>query len=121
MACDAIIFDLEDAVAPDEKLAARGSLVEVLGRVDYGRRLRLVRINGSDSAWGRADAEAFAGHSGVDGVLVAKINGVADLDSVEGVMPRKPLWAMMEAPLGVLNAASIAGTWQLAGDGDGDQ
>ena len=115
LGADAIIFDLEDAVAAPEKLAARASLVEVLARVDYGRRLRLVRINGFDTAWGRGDAAAFSGHGGVDGVLVPKVNRGADLDAVAQLMPGKPLWAMMETPLGVLNAAQIAGHGSLQG------
>ena len=60
LAADAIIFDLEDAVAPDEKPAARATLSAVLTELDYGRRLRLVRINGLDTAWGREDALALA-------------------------------------------------------------
>lgn len=115
LAADAIIFDLEDAVAPDEKPAARATLSAVLTELDYGRRLRLVRINGLDTAWGREDALAIASHPAVDGILVPKVNGAADLAAVALLAPEKPLWAMMETPLGVLNAAQIAGFGALCG------
>ena len=109
---DAIIFDLEDAVAPAEKAAARGALRDALGR-DYGSRARIVRINGFDSEWGRDDAAAFA--TGADAVLVPKVNGPADLDAVAAVAPGTPLWAMLETAAGVLNAAAIAGHPRLGG------
>ena len=57
---DAIIFDLEDAVGPEEKPAARVLLARVLRDFDYGARLRIVRINGFDTEWGRDDAAAMA-------------------------------------------------------------
>ena len=82
LAADAIIFDLEDAVAPEEKGAARATLARFLEEVDYAPRVRIVRINGFDTDWGRADAAAFAGHPGADAVLVPKgspIKTVADL------------------------------------------
>lgn len=115
LAADAIIFDLEDAVAPEEKLAARATLGAVLGEIDYGRRLRLVRINGLDTAWGQEDALAFASHGSVDGILVPKVNEAADLAAVALLAPDKPLWAMMETPLGILNAVQIAGYAALHG------
>lgn len=114
LAADAIIFDLEDAVAPDEKERARDILAEAL-RADYGGRARIVRINGFDTVWGRADAEAFADHPGVDAVLVPKVSTPADLDAVAAVVPGKPLWAMMETALGMLNAAQIAAHPALQG------
>lgn len=114
LAADAIIFDLEDAVAPDEKERARDILGEAL-RADYGGRARIVRINGFDTAWGRADAAAFADHPGVDAVLVPKVSTPADLDAVAAVVPGKPLWAMMETALGMLNAATIAAHPALQG------
>lgn len=115
LATDVIIFDLEDAVAPAEKAAARETLDRTLRDTDYGKRLRLVRINGFDTAWGRADAAAFAGHPGVDGLLVPKVNRAAGLDAVAQVAPDKPLWAMMETPLAMLNAAEIAAHPALRG------
>lgn len=125
---DAIIFDLEDAVAPEEKPQARALLAETLRSHDYGARLRIVRINGFDSEWGREDVAAFASHPGVDALLLPKVNAPQDLDrvvaeagggaggeaSVEASVKAgveaggKPLWAMMETAQGMLNAASIA-------------
>ena len=55
---DAIIFDLEDAVTAEEKESARGILAETLAEGGYGQRMRIVRINGLDTQWGKADAEA---------------------------------------------------------------
>ncbi len=115
IAADAIIFDLEDAVAPEEKAAARATLGRFLSEVDYAPRCRIVRINGFDTAWGREDALAFGAHPGVDAVLVPKVNGPADLDAVAAVVAGKPLWAMMETAAGMLNAGAIAGHGRLEG------
>lgn len=112
---DAIIFDLEDAVAPEEKSRAREMLVAELARADFGARLRIVRVNGLDTVWGAEDAAAFAGHPGVDALLVPKVNGPADLDAVVALAPAKPLWAMMETAKGCLNAAAIAAHPRLGG------
>lgn len=114
LAADAIIFDLEDAVAPEEKEKARDILAAAL-RWDYGKRARIVRINGLDTPWGGDDAAAFAGHPGVDALLIPKVNHPAKLDAVAAIAPEKPLWAMMETALGMLNAADIAAHPQLAG------
>ena len=111
---DAIIFDLEDAVAPAEKAAARETLAQALGD-DYGSRARIVRINGLDTEWGRDDALAFATHSGVDAILIPKVNTPSDLDAVAALAGQKPLWAMMETALGMLNAAAIAAHPRLQG------
>ena len=115
LAVDAIIFDLEDAVAPEEKAAARTTLGRFLAEVDYAPRARIVRINGFDTSWGRDDAAAFAGHPGVEAILVPKVNGPADLDAVAAVTGAKPLWAMMETAAGMLNAAAIAAHPRLEG------
>lgn len=116
---DAIIFDLEDAVAADEKPAARALLAQVLAEADYGPRARIVRINGLDSDWGRDDVAAFAAAiaSGakVDAILIPKVSTPADLDAVAALIPDVPLWAMMETALGMLNAASIAAHPRLQG------
>lgn len=116
---DAIIFDLEDAVAPDEKPAARDLLAQGLRDFDYGGRARIVRINGLDTGWGRADAaalaKAIAGGAKVDAVLVPKVNRAADLDAVAKAIPGTDLWAMMETAAGTLNAAEIAAHPRLTG------
>lgn len=112
LAADAIIFDLEDAVAPAEKAGARGLLKAALAQ-DYGGRARIVRINGFDTEWGRDDAAAFA--TGADAVLVPKVSHPGDLDAVAAIVPDTPLWAMMETALGMLNAAAIAAHPRLQG------
>ncbi len=114
LATDAIIFDLEDAVAPDEKVGARRTLAGFLAEGGYGNRACIVRINGFDTPWGRADAEAFATQA-VDAVLIPKVSTPADLDAVANVVPDKPLWAMMETAAGMLNAAAIAAHPRLQG------
>lgn len=111
---DAIIFDLEDAVSPEEKPRARALLAEVLRRDDFGPRARIVRVNGLDTVWGRDDLAALADHPGVDAVLVPKVNGATDLDEVAARI-RVPLWAMMETAKGCLNAGSIAAHPRLEG------
>ncbi|MCA0271463.1 MAG: CoA ester lyase [Proteobacteria bacterium] len=111
---DAIIFDLEDAVAAEEKPAARALLARVLESQDFGGRARIVRVNGLDTEWGRDDIAAFAGAK-IDALLIPKVGSAADLDKVAALAPKQPLWAMMETPLGMLNAASIAAHPRLAG------
>ncbi|GAB1479962.1 (3S)-malyl-CoA thioesterase [Paracoccaceae bacterium] len=119
LAADAIIFDLEDAVAPGEKPAARDLLARVLTDWDFGRRARIVRINGFDTEWGRADADAMdraiAGGAKIDAILIPKVNRAADLDAVAEAVPGADLWAMMETGLGMLNAGEIAAHRRLKG------
>jgi (3S)-malyl-CoA thioesterase len=114
LATDVILFDLEDAVAPDEKPAARATLAEELGKGGYGPRLRVVRINALDTEWGRADALAVAGMD-CDAVLLPKVTGPDDIDTVAALVPNTPVWAMMETPRGILNAERIAAHPALEG------
>lgn len=111
---DAIIFDLEDAVAAEEKPAARTLLATVLAGHEYGRRARIVRVNGLDTPWGRGDIAAFA-RARIDALLIPKVSSSADLDAVAALAPDLPLWAMMETPRGILNAAEIAAHPRLRG------
>ncbi|MEI4484916.1 CoA ester lyase [Frigidibacter sp. MR17.14] len=119
LAADAIIFDLEDAVAIDEKANARSLLARVLTEWDFGPRARIVRVNGLDTDWGQADvatfATAIAAGAKVDAILVPKVNGPADLDAVAALVPGVALWAMMETAEGMLNAAAIAAHPRLEG------
>lgn len=105
--CDAIIFDLEDAVSPDEKVAARETLAEELAKGGYGHRVRIVRINGLDTEWGEADAEAVADMD-CDAVLLPKVDGQRQLAILKAITGDLPIWCMMETPRGVLNALTIA-------------
>ncbi|KEP69477.1 malyl-CoA thiolesterase [Thioclava dalianensis] len=119
LACDAIIFDLEDAVAIDEKLAARALLAKTLREVDYGPRMTIVRVNGLDTEWGRADllafAEAIRAGARVDAILIPKVSAPADLDRAGDLIQGVPLWAMMETAQGMLNAGAIAAHPRLEG------
>lgn len=117
--CDAIIFDLEDAVAMEEKVNARATLAKALTEGDYGQRVRIVRINGLDTEWGREDVLAMAGAikagAKIDAILVPKVSFKSDLDAVAELLHGVPLWAMMETALGMLNATEIAAHPQLQG------
>ena len=115
LAADAIIFDLEDAVAPEEKISARTVLRAALEAGGYGARARIVRVNGLDTAWGAEDIALFGSHPAVEALLIPKVNRAADLEAVARLAPGKPLWAMMETGLGMLNAAEIAAHPALAG------
>ncbi len=114
LAVDAIIFDLEDAVAVDEKENARATLAAALGAGGYGARMRIVRINGFDTAWGRADAEAVAAMD-CDAVLLPKVETTEQLDALAEVTGDLPIWAMMETPRGILNAQALAAHPKMAG------
>ncbi|MFV2053659.1 HpcH/HpaI aldolase/citrate lyase family protein [Aliiroseovarius sp. YM-037] len=111
---DAIIFDLEDAVAAEEKDNARTTLAGALGAGGFGPRARIVRINGLDTDWGAKDAEA-ARNMDADAVLLPKVDRAADVDALAEIVGDMPIWAMMETPLGMLNAAEIAAHPRMAG------
>ena len=105
---DSIIFDLEDAVSAESKCEARETLRAALGQGGYGARLKIVRINALNTPWGEADLQALDGLD-VDAVLLPKVNSAGDLDALANVVGAKwPLWAMLETPLGILNAGEIA-------------
>ncbi|OJI93460.1 (3S)-malyl-CoA thioesterase [Planktotalea frisia] len=111
---DAIIFDLEDAVTVDEKVAARATLKEALDQGGYGARFKIVRINGFDTEWGMDDAKAVK-DMGADAVLLPKVASPDDLDALAAITGDLAIWAMMETPRGMLNAGAIAAHPKLAG------
>lgn len=111
---DAVIFDLEDAVSVEEKDNARDTLAAALKEGGYGGRVKIVRINGFDTPWGKDDAKAAAAMD-CDGVLLPKVSSPADLDALAEITGDMPLWAMMETPRGMLNAAEIAAHPKLQG------
>lgn len=111
---DAIIFDLEDAVAIDEKDNARELLAQTLKDGDFGSRARIVRINGLDTEWGAKDIAAFVG-ADIEAILIPKVSSAAHVQAVADLIPDVPLWAMMETPAGMLNAAEIAAHPRMAG------
>lgn len=111
---DAIIFDLEDAVSADEKDNARDTLKEALAQGGYGQRIKIVRINGLDTPWGHDDARAVRDMD-ADVVLLPKVGSAADIDALAAITGDLPIWAMMETPRGMLNAAEIAAHPVLTG------
>ncbi len=106
---DAIIFDLEDAVAPDAKEEARGLLADALARHDYGARVKLLRMNGFDTDQAEADIAAL-GDLPADAILLPKVGSAEDVARLDRALGGSKLgiWAMIETPIGVLNAAQIA-------------
>lgn len=112
---DALIFDLEDAVSPDAKVEARGTLKAALEQGGYGKRYKIIRINGLDTEWGAEDIAALR-DAPADAILVPKVNGAADIDAVKMLLGNdRPIWAMIETPVGVLNSNEIAAHPALEG------
>ncbi len=114
LACDAIIFDLEDAVAPDAKDTARQTLKEELARGGYGARFRLVRVNGLDTEWGRRDLVELR-EADFDALLIPKVSTGWDVEAAAELAGDKPLWAMMETPPAFINACEIASHTRMEG------
>ncbi len=113
LAADGLIFDLEDAVAPDAKEQARDNVVHALKQGGYGPRERVVRINGLDTQWGRADLQAAcAGYA--DAILLPKVEHATQVHQAAALMREAgapdsmALWCMLETPKGVLHAEPIA-------------
>jgi citrate lyase subunit beta/citryl-CoA lyase len=110
---DALIFDLEDSVAPDAKAAARTQIAQSLRAGGYGKRELILRVNGAETQW-QDDDLRFAAHLPIAGVLLPKVTGPDDVQSAEtmlagaGLKHRMPLWAMMEVPLAFMRAEAIA-------------
>lgn len=112
---DAVLLDLEDAVAPDAKVAARDAALKAVAAGAGGAEL-VLRVNGLDTEWGADDVAAVAGAARAGrpvpaAVVVPKVGGTADVDAVCAAMGadvRLPLWAMMETPDGIINAPAIA-------------
>lgn len=117
---DAIIFDLEDAVAVAEKATARRLLAETLMTTEYGPRVKLLRINDLGGEWGLRDIEVLA-ETRPEAILLPKVNSAADIEALARLLDARPdtaktvIWAMMETPLGVRNAAEIAAAPRMAG------
>jgi len=110
---DVVIMDLEDAVAPDAKEAARSNVIEAVAAGGYGYREIVIRINGYGSPWWKDDLVAVA-TSGADAMLAPKINGadllskLGDLLAINGAPDSMRLWTMAETPTAILKIDSIA-------------
>ena len=113
LAADAIILDLEDSVAPEAKAAARGEVAAAAREGGFGGRELIIRINGVDSPWGREDLIAAIA-AAPDAILLPKIDGPGAVMHVArelreaGAPAQIRLWAMMETPMAILHAGSIA-------------
>lgn len=111
--CDGVIFDLEDSVAPEKKQEARDNLAAFFAAGRLEGRENIIRINALSGEFGRLDMEAAIALE-PDAVLIPKVDepedvqAVADLLDEAGVSLEVQVWAMMETPRGVLNAAAIA-------------
>ncbi len=110
---DVLLLDLEDAVAPSEKEAARALVCEAVRERAFGQREVVIRINGLDTPWGADDLRAAA-QAGPDAILAPKVGSLGQTTELAARMDAAgapdacALWAMMETPLGMLNAARIA-------------
>ena len=111
--CDGLILDLEDAVAPDAKPAARESACAAVQSGEYGQRELTIRINGADTEW-HDDDLAAACAAGPDAIVVPKVNSADAVRTLVAAMekagaPEKTrLWAMVETPYAMLHAEEIA-------------
>jgi citrate lyase subunit beta/citryl-CoA lyase len=109
---DGLIFDLEDAVAPAAKIAARAAIAAALAG-GYGDREKLVRVNALGTEWGADDLAAVAPLA-IDGVLLPKVESADAVREVEAMLVARgagegvAIWCMIETPRGVLRAAEIA-------------
>ncbi len=119
IAADAIIFDLEDAVAPDAKEAARSNAVAAASSGEYGSRELTIRCNGLDTPWG-VDDLAAAAQSGATAVVIPKVSSVAYLDQVSdrldaaGADAEMKIWAMIETPTAILDVRAIVAHWRVS-------
>lgn len=110
--CDAVIFDLEDSVAPEKKAEARENLRRLFKDNPLQGVERVVRINALDTQFGKADMD-LAVEISPDVVLVPKVEQVAQIQSVADILSEAgapddlAIWAMIETPKGVLNASAI--------------
>jgi len=110
LGADMLVLDLEDAVGPDDKETARALVPDTMERWQSSGALRAVRVNAADTPWGAADLRSA---SQAEAVVLPKVEQVGDLhaarSSLNAYGSSVPLWAMIETPRGVLQAAAIAG------------
>lgn len=102
LACDVVVLDLEDSVAPEAKDAARAAVCAAIG--NYPGREVVVRINALATEQGRADLSAVQ-EARPDAILLPKVERSADITPAKGSIP---VWAMIETPLSILHLAEIA-------------
>ncbi len=111
---DALIFDLEDAVAPDAKAEARERACAMFAGGGYGNREITIRANGIGTPWHDDDLAAIAA-AGPDGIVIPKVNSAEEVRAIEtalerhGAPDRTKIWAMLETPVAMLHAEEICG------------
>ena len=111
--CDGLILDLEDAVAPDAKPAAREAAAAAAASGEYGRRTVTIRVNGIGTQWHDDDIVAAA-QAGPAGVVVPKVNSADEVRSLvaalekAGAPDHTRLWAMVETPEAIFNVRELA-------------
>ncbi len=110
---DAVVMDLEDAVAPEAKAEARKLIAEALHEGGFGSRYRVVRINALSTEWGADDIASMKGVP-LDAILAPKVCSAADVARLSVAMrdaafgPEVALWAMIETPEAILKLSEIA-------------
>jgi citrate lyase subunit beta/citryl-CoA lyase len=110
---DALILDLEDAVAPESKPEARDRVCAAVQSGEYGHRELTIRVNGIGTEWHEADIAAAAA-AGPDAVLVPKVGSADEVRTLVGALEsagapdHTRLWAMVETPAGLLHVEEIA-------------
>lgn len=108
---DIVIIDLEDAVAPDLKEAARRAAAAAIEAGGFGPRQVLLRVNGLDTAWGQDDLAALR-HLPVDGIVIPKVRSARDVIAADRQLADSParlrLWAMIETCEAILHIGGIA-------------
>ncbi len=108
---DAVVLDLEDAVAPEAKEAARAAVADAVKGGGFGGREVVIRVNGLRTPYGEADFQA-ALKAGPNAILLPKVERVEDIEKARALMtggPDIPLWAMIETPLAILEIKTLAG------------
>lgn len=115
---DAIIFDLEDAVAPDAKATARANAIAAVSSGAYGTRELTIRCNGLDTPWG-VDDLAAAAQTNAAAVVIPKVSSVdylanvADRLDAAGARADMKIWAMVETPTAIFDVRAIAAFWRV--------
>jgi citrate lyase subunit beta/citryl-CoA lyase len=113
IACDGLILDLEDAVAPDAKTDAREAAAAAVRSGEYGNRELTIRVNGIGTQWHEEDL-AVAAKAGPDGIVVPKVNSAEEVRSLVaaieavGAPEHTKLWAMVETPEAIFNVRELA-------------
>ncbi len=121
-AADALILDLEDSVAPDQKVEARAAVAGILREIDFSHKEVFVRINSLSTEWGLEDARAVA-PAGAVGILIPKIESVDDVTDIAPILQsryrhpagdeRGKILCLIETSRGVLASREIVESSEL--------